>query len=125
MHPIRTLFGRVGDVECLRIETVFEMPDRADLFEIAIGQNRLAYFKPLATRIAFEIENVRAWSDEGDKAHHQFFADRINRRIRHLREVLLEIGVKQLRLIRHCGNRRVGAHGANGFLSRCCHWLKQ
>ena len=95
MHPIRALFGWVGDVKRLGVEAVFEMADRADLFEIAIGQNRLTHFQTLATRIAFKIENVRTRSDERDKAHHQFFADRIDRRVRHLRKVLLEIGVKQ------------------------------
>ena len=72
------------------------MANAANFFEIAIGEDRLANFQPLAAGIAFEIENIRARADEGDEAHYQLFTDRINRRVRDLREVLLEIGVKQL-----------------------------
>ena len=95
MHPARALFGWVGDVECLGVKAIFEMTNGADLFEITIGEDRLTYFQPLAARIAFEIEYVRARSDKGHEAHHQLFTDRINRRIRDLGEVLLEISVKQ------------------------------
>jgi hypothetical protein len=35
--------------------------------------------------------------DEGHERHNQLLADRVDRRVRHLREVLLEIGVQQLR----------------------------
>ena len=41
---------------------------------------------------AFEVEQVRPRSDDRDQAHHQLLADRIDRRVGDLREVLLEIG---------------------------------
>ena len=96
-------------------------PDRADLLEVVVGQDRLAHFEPLAARDAFEVEQVRPRPDERDEAHHQLFADRIDRRVGHLREVLLEIGVEQLRLVRQRRDRRVGAHRADGFLARRRH----
>ena len=72
------------------------MADRADLLEVAIGEDGLAHFETFALRIAFVIEDVRARPDEGDEAHDQFFADRVDRRIGHLREILLEIGEERL-----------------------------
>ncbi len=47
---------------------------------------------------------------------HQFFANRIDRRIRHLREQLLEVVVKRLRLVRQHRERSVGAHRADRLL---------
>ena len=101
MHAIGTLLGRIGNIERLGIKTIFEMADTANFFEVAIRQNRLAHFQPFAARIAFKIKNIRPWPDKRDEAHHELFADRINRWVRDLGEILLEICVKQLRLVRH------------------------
>ena len=124
-HPRDALVGRIGDVERLGVEGIFKMPDAADLFEIAIGQDRLANLKALALRIALVVEQVGTRSDEGHEAHDELFADRIDRRVRHLREVLLEISIKQLRLVRHGRDRRVGAHRADGFLAGDAHRREQ
>ena len=94
MHAIGTLLGRIGDIERLGIKTIFKMADTANFFEVTIRQNRLAHFQPFAARIAFKIENIRPWPDKRYKAHHELFADRVNRRIRDLGEILLEIGVE-------------------------------
>ena len=53
--------------------------------------------EPLLLRGAFEVEQVRPRPDEGHERHHELLADRVDRRVRHLREVLLEVGVQQLR----------------------------
>ncbi|MNV07343.1 hypothetical protein D3C71_977650 [compost metagenome] len=120
-HAFRTALHIIGEVERLGVETVFRVADGADLFQIAIGQDRLAHFQTLGTGRALVIEKVRAWANERNEAHHQFFADRIDRRVGDLREVLLEIGVEQLRLVRHGRNRRIGAHRADSFLTRRRH----
>ena len=99
------------------VEMILEMADAADLLEILVGEDRLAHFEALAPRIAFEIEDVRPRPDERDEAHHQLLADRVDRRVGHLREVLLEIGVEQLRLLRQSRDRRVGAHRADRLLA--------
>ena len=91
--------------------------DRADLLQILIGEDRLAHFEALGVRHAFMIEQIRPRPDDGDKAHHQFFADRVDRRVGDLREVLLEIGEQRFRLVRQRRNRRVVAHGADRFLA--------
>ena len=41
-----------------------------------------------------------------------FLADRVDRRVGHLGEQLLEVIVQQLRLLRQDRQRRVGTHGA-------------
>ena len=115
--PAAPLLDGVGDVERLGVERILEMADAADLLEILVGEDRLAHFEALAPRVAFEIEQVRPRPDERDEAHHQLLADRVDRRVRHLREVLLEIGVEQLRLVRQRRDRRVGAHRADRFLA--------
>ncbi len=120
-HSRRALLGRISDVERLRVEGVFEVSDRANLFEIRIRQDRLAHFEALAPRCAFQVEYVRPRSDERHEAHHQLFADRIDRRVGHLREVLLEIGVEHFRMVGERRDRRVRSHRADRFLARHRH----
>ncbi len=116
-HAFGTAGNVVGEIERLRVEAVLGVADRADLLEVAIGQDRLADFQPLRMRHPLMVEDVRAGTDERDEAHHQFLADRIDRRVGDLREVLLEIGVEQLRLVGHRRDRRVGAHRADRLLT--------
>ena len=47
----------------------------------------------------------------------QLLADRVERRVRHLREELLEVLVEQPRLVREHRQRRVGAHRADRLLA--------
>ena len=117
-HAVGAMLGREGDVEGARLEVIAaHLRDRADLFQVGIGEDRLAHLQALGVRQAFQIEQIRPRPDDGDQAHHQLFADRIDRRIGHLREVLLEIGEQRLRLVRQRRNRRVVAHGADRFLA--------
>ncbi len=111
-------FRRPGGVERARLEMIVaDFGDRADLLQIGVGQDRLMHFEALGLRRAFEIEQVRPRPDDRDQAHHQFLADRIDRRVGHLREVLLEIGEKQLRPVRQRRDRRVVAHRADRFFA--------
>ena len=71
------------------------------------------HFQALGVRHALEIEQVRPRPDDRDEAHHQLLADRIDRRVGHLREVLLEVGEQELRLVGQRRDRRVVAHGAD------------
>ena len=59
------------------------------------------------------------------EAHHELLADRVDRRVRDLREVLLEVGVEQLRLRRERRDRRVGAHRADRLGAGHRHRLHQ
>ncbi len=117
--------GRVGDVEGLGVEAVLEMADAADLLEILVGEDRLAHLEALAARGALEVEDVRPRPDEGDEAHDELLADRVDRRVRHLREVLLEVGVEELRLVGERRDRRVRAHRADRLLAGDGHRLHE
>src|SRR5690348_16231541 len=59
-------------------------------------------------------EQVRARADHRHQRHHQLLADRIDRRIGDLGEVLLEVIVEELGLLREHGDRRIGAHRTPG-----------
>ena len=92
---------------------VLDLADGADALQVLVGQDRLVDLEPLVPRGALQVEDVRPRPDERHEAHDEFLADTIDRRVRHLREVLLEIGVQQLRLGRQRRDRRVGAHRAD------------
>jgi hypothetical protein len=67
---------------------------RSSLVRIGWGTSRRFWRE----RALVRSKQVGARADERHQAHHQFLADRVDRRIGDLGEVLLEIGVKQLRL---------------------------
>ena len=116
--PSAPLLGKIGDVERLGVEGVLAKADAADLLEILIGEDRLAHLEALLARSALEVEQVRPRPDEGHEAHHELLADRVDRRVRDLGEVLLEIGGSSFDLVGKRRDRRVGAHRADGFLAR-------
>ncbi|EHJ61206.1 hypothetical protein NSU_1794 [Novosphingobium pentaromativorans US6-1] len=98
--------------------------DRADLGDVHVGEDRLADFQALV-RAGVMTEQVRARADHGDQAHHQFLADRVDRRVGDLREVLLEVVVEQARLVRQHRNRRVGAHRTDRIVGIDGHRLEE
>ena len=112
------VLGRPGGVEEARLEVpVADLGDGADLLEIAVGQDRLAHLESLEMRRSFDVEQVRPRADDRDQAHDQLLADRIDRRVGHLCEVLLEIGEQELGLVGQRRDRRVVAHGADRLLA--------
>jgi len=62
-------------------------------------------------------------ADERHQRHHQLLADRVDGRVGHLREELLEVVVQGLVLVRQHGERRVVAHRADRLLTRRRHRL--
>ncbi len=118
----RAGLGRPGGVERARLEMVVaDLGDRADLLQIRVGEDRLAHLQALVGRSALDREQVRPRPDDGHQAHHQLFANRIDRRVGHLREILLEIGEQQLRLARQRRDRRIVAHRADRLLAQRRH----
>ena len=88
------------------VERVF---NRTNLGQVLVGKDGLGDFQTLVcARIA--AEKVRARTDHRQKAHHQFLADRIDRRIGHLGKILLEIIVEQPAPLAQHRDRCVGAH---------------
>src|SRR6185312_7950730 len=71
----------------------------AQLFQIAIRENRLWQFQRVAV-LRRLFQDVALSADVADERHHHLFAYRIDRRIRNLREQLLEVVEQQLRSVR-------------------------
>ena len=112
------LLGRPGGVEDARLEVpAADLRDGADFLQVRVGEDRLPHLQTLEARAAFEVEQVRPRPDDRHQAHDQFFANWIDRRVGHLREVLLEIGEQQLGFVGQRRDRRVVAHGADRLLA--------
>ncbi len=93
---------RITDVEFKRLELVIgEFLDLTDLRHVLEVQDRLGYFEAHRRVDVVEVEQVRLRADEGHRRHHERFADRIDRRVRHLCKELLEVVVEGLVLVRH------------------------
>ena len=69
-------------------------------------------------------EEVAPPAHDRVKRHDELFAQRVNRRVRDLREKLAEIRVQQPRLEREHGQRGVVAHGAERFRAVAQHGLE-
>ena len=70
-------------------------------------------------------EQVGPGPDHRDQAHHQLLADRVDRRVGDLGEVLLEVVVEQLGPLGEHRQGRVGAHGADRILADLAHRLEE
>ena len=118
LHAVRAPRGRIADVELPRPERAArEQRDVADLLHRVVGQDRLLRLEAHRRIRLVDAEQVRPRPDERDEAHHELLADRVDRRIRHLREQLLEVAVEHLRTVGEHRQRRVVAHRADGFLA--------
>ena len=121
-HTIRPLDRRPDRVERIGAEGADQLLDRADLLQIAVGQDRLRDFQPVM-RAGLVPEQVRPRPDDGDQRHDEFFADRVDRRVGDLREELLEVVVEDLRPVRQRGIG-VGAHRADWIVAVARHRLE-
>ena len=125
-HGGGAVVGAKGDVERDGAELVVgDLADAPDALQIVVGQDRMRRLEPLLLRGAFEVEQVRPRPDEGHERHDELLADRVDRRVGHLGEVLLEIRVQQLGLVGQRRDRRVGAHRADRFLAGLGHGQHQ
>ncbi len=92
---------RVGDIDFERLElaagVVIDMADGVHLVEVEHG---LAHFQAHRRIGLVDAKEVGLRSDERHQRHHQIFANRIDRRVSHLREELLEVVVERLVLVR-------------------------
>ena len=125
-HAVGAPRGRIADVELEGLERAAgEQRGVTDLFHRAVREDRLlrleAHRQVRRVRGDIDGQQVRPRSDERDERHHELFADRIDRRIRHLREQLLEIVVEDLRSPRQHRQRGVVAHRADRLLARARH----
>ncbi len=78
----------------------------------------IGYLIPnLTARLGLRLQQIALGPDRRAHRRHELLADRVERRIRHLREQLLEVVEQQPRLVRQHGQRRVGAHRADRLLA--------
>ena len=124
-EPVHALTRRPGGVDGVGAEGLTDQRgDGTDFRQVAVGKNRLRHFQA-HMRAGMMTEQVRSRPDHGDQRHHQLLADRINRRIGDLSEILLEVVVEQLGLIREHRDGHVHAHRANRILATARHRLKE
>ena len=118
LHAGRTPCRGIADIQLERPEArAGEQLDMTDLFHLVRRQDRLLRLEAHRWIGLVDAEQIRPRADERHQRHHQFFPDRVDGRIGHLREQLLEVVVENLGSIRQHGQRRVVAHRAGGFLA--------
>ena len=98
--------------------------DRPDLGQVLVGENRLGDLQALVGA-SLPAEQVRPGPDHRHQAHDQFLADRVDGRVRHLGEVLLEIVVEQLGALRQDRDREVRSHRTDGIIAAPGHGLQE
>ena len=113
-EPVRTFSHPEQHPQGLALEV--RVGNFTNLLQIGVRQDRLLDPNPSAglRRLG---HHVRLGADTGDQRHDEFFADRINRRIGHLGEQLLEIFEQKLRSLGEHSNRSIGAHRGNRFFA--------
>ena len=88
---------RIGDIELAGPELAAGVAlDVADLLHLVEVEHRLDTSRRSGGFELVDAEQVRLRTDERDQRHHQVLADRVDRRVGHLREELLEVVVERL-----------------------------
>jgi hypothetical protein len=99
--------------------------DAAQARHVVEVQHRLRHFQPHRRVDGVDVQQVGLGADEAVQAHHDGFADRVDRRVGHLRKQLLEVVEQRLVLVRQHGQGAVVAHGAGGFFAIGGHGRQQ
>jgi len=88
----RSVGGGRGDVHHDGAkDTLGQLVDLLQLGDLGRRENRLAHFQARHRLGLVDAEQVRVGADQRDQRHDNFLADRIDRRIGHLGEQLLEV----------------------------------
>jgi hypothetical protein len=112
----------IGDVDGRALELALGLGfDVAQLGHVLEVKDGLADLEPHRRVDLVDVEQVGLGADEGHQRHHDRLADRVDRRVGHLGEQLLEVVVERLVLGREHGQRAVVAHRADAFLAVLCH----
>ena len=108
-------------LEHFRLESL--VTDILETTDFVFGHNRARNLDEVSLFRRF-FEDVAVVADVSCQAHHEFFTDRVNRRVRHLGEQLLEIVEQRLRLVRKHGQCGIVTHRTNRFCTGLCHRLQ-
>ena len=114
LEPVDTLGDGPREVDRVRLEHLGV--DLPEALEILVAQDRVVDHE-LPCVLGRLVEQVSLRADERLHAHDDGLTDRIDRRVRHLCEQLLEIGVEQRPPVGEDGERRVVPHRADRFLA--------
>ena len=118
LHALAAPGHGVGDVEFVAPELAAGVAlDGAQALHVVEIEDGLCHFQPHRRVDGVDVQQVGLGADEAVEAHHDGLADRVDRRVRDLREELLEIVVQRLVLVGQHGQRRVVAHRADAFLA--------
>ncbi len=113
VHPGRAFCDGPRHVERAGLED--RRVHLAQLLELGVEQDRRLQHE-LAGVLGRLVEQVLLGADARLQAHHDRLADGVDRRVRHLREQLLEVGVDEPMAIGEHGEGRVVAHRADRLL---------
>ncbi len=113
VEPAGALGDRPGDVERVRLED--GRVDLAQALELLVPQDRLRDHE-LVCVLGRLAEQVPLGADARRDAHHDRLARRVDRRVRHLREELLEVGVEERPLVGEDREGEVVAHRPDRLL---------
>ena len=118
--PFSETRNRIGSVIERKPRDAGPAVERADLLELRVREDRRRE-RELEGRPRPGLQQVVLRPDRRLGRHDDLFADRVHRRVRDLREELLEVAVEQLRPLREHGERRVVAHRADRVGARGRH----
>ena len=118
LHALVAPGSGVGDVEFVRAEfRPRVLLDGAQPGHVLEVENRLGHLQAHGRVHRVDVQQIGLWPDEAVERHDDGLADRVDRRVRHLGEQLLEVVVQRLVLVRQHRQRRVVAHGADAFFA--------
>ncbi|CPO01337.1 Uncharacterised protein [Bordetella pertussis] len=118
LDAFRAPGGRIGDVQLITAEFLAgDLVDVADLRHGGEIQHGLRHFQAQRRVDVVDVEQVGLGADERDQRHDHLLADRVDRRVGHLREQLAEVVVERLGAVRQHGQRGIVAHRADHFLA--------
>ena len=116
----------VTNIQLIRSEFAARViADVAQPRDVLVVKDGLRHFETHRRVDVVGVQEIRLGSNEGHQRHHHRFANRINRRIGHLREQLLEVVIQRLVLVGHDRQWRVITHRASGFFCRDSHGRHQ
>ncbi len=116
---------RIADIQFERTELVRRVfPDIAQFLHTVERQHRLRYFETDRRIDVVRIQKIWLGPDEGHQRHDQLLTYRVDRRIGHLREKLLEVVVESLVPVGQHRQGGVRAHRAGRFLAVVDHRLE-
>ena len=102
-HAVGTALDRIADAQVWVRKARSTIFDAADPLQIGIAENRALTSSRFVVPPLVRSSRLGRGPTKGDQRHHQFLADRIDRRVGYLRELLFEIVGQQL--------GSVGQHG--------------